>query len=170
MVGGSNKKIGDEPFIEIKQRSPSGVIWYYCRRAGIYVIAAAVCYGAYRGVIEIIGTFENKAKYEAQYEVYRYSLCDLLIAEGLTNRDCIIPFDRRIDPQFPKDVEKVLNDALGTYGIRAELNEAYAGMSAEDIFQKMTFHRIAPDGSAITGSEVPLTEVSLAVNKYLKQK
>jgi hypothetical protein len=175
-VAGSRRsnKIRDTALIKVEE-SLWVRIWHYCRRVGIYyVVALAVIYAAYSAAKEVIGAFENKAKYEAEYEVYKHSLCDLLSSEGLTNRECGIPLDRRYDPKFPKDLERVLDNALNTNGIKADLNNAdfnnaHLFTHADEIFKKIEFHRVAPDGSVIAASEASLTDVSLAVNKYLKR-
>ena len=164
-------KLHESPYIRKKvEKSRWIYIWYDCL---LYIFALAVCYASYSAVKGVIGVFENQAKqakYEAEYEVYRHSLCDLLSSEGLTNRECRIPLDRMIDPEFPKDVERVLNNALHTNGIKATLNNVHFTLDINEIFIKFMFHRVAPDGSAIPESEASLTDVSLAVNKYLKRR
>ena len=163
-----NDKISDTPFIKVEE-SLWGDIWYYCRRVGIYIVAFAVCYAAYSAVKEVIGAFENQTKYEAEYEVYRHSLCDFLSSEGLSNRECHIPLDRLYDSKFPKDLERVLDKALLANGIKADLNKVRISMDTNEIFKNIMFHRVAPDGSAIVDREASLTDVSLTLNKYPKR-
>jgi hypothetical protein len=145
-----------------------------CYDCCLYIVAFVVCFASYSAVKTVIGVFENKAtqaKYEAEYEVYRHSLCDLLSYEGLTNRECGIPLERMFDPGFPKDVERVLNNVLHTNGIKAQWNNVHSSLlDINGIFRKFMFHRVAPDGSAIADSKASLTDVSLVVNKYLRQR
>ena len=163
-------KLNETPFIKKVEKRRWVNICYDCC---LYIVALVVCFASYSAVKAVIGVFENKAtqaKYEAEYEVYRHSLCDLLSSEGLTNRECGIPLERMVDPGFPKDVERVLNNVLHTDGIKAQWNNVHSCLDISGILRKLMFHRVAPDGSAIPESEASLTDVSLAVNKYLKRR
>jgi hypothetical protein len=163
-------KLNETPFIKKVEEKRLANICYNCC---LYIVAFVFCFASYSAVKAVIGVFENKAtqaKYEAEYEVYRHSLCDLLSSEGLTNRECGIPFERMIDPGFPKDVERVLNNVLHTDGIKAQWNNVHTCLDISGILRKLMFHKVAPDGSAIADSKASLTDVSLVVNKYLTQK
>lgn len=163
-------KLNETPFINKVEKSRWVNICYDCC---LYILAFVVCFTAYSAVKAVIGGLENKstqAKYEAEYEVYRHSLCDLLGSEGLTNRECGIPLERMIDTGFPKDVERVLNNALHADGIKAQWNSVHSSLDINGIFRKFMFHRVAPDGSAIADSKASLADVSLVVNKYLTQR
>jgi hypothetical protein len=164
-------KLHESPYIKKKVGKSRWI--YICYDCCLYIVAFVVCFASYSAVKAVIGVFENKAtqaKYEAEYEVYRNSLCDLLSSEGLTNRECGIPLERMIDPGFPKDVERVLNNVLHTDGIKAQWNNVQSSLDINGIFRKIMFHKVAPDGFAIADSKASLTDVSLVVNKYLTQK
>lgn len=164
-------KLNETPFIKKVEEKRWVNICYDCC---LYIVAFVVCFASYSAVKAVIGVFENKAtqaKYEAEYEVYRHSLCDLLSAEGLTNRECGIPLERMIDPGFPKDVERVLNNVLHTDGIKAQRNNVHPHLlDINGIFRIFMFHKVDLDGSAIADTKASLTDVSLVVNKYLRQR
>lgn len=164
------KRIGDEAFSDVKPVTLWDDILHLCRRLVIYIFAAGAGYAAYYGFTTVMNLYESQEKYDAEYQVYRSSVCGLLMAEGFADRECSIPIDRKIDPNYPKNLEGVFNRALNTYGISADLSNVYGDSSEEYIFQKINFHKMTANGSIIAGSKVSLKEVSAAIDGYLKRK
>jgi len=164
-------KISETPAIKIKEPSLLADIWYYFRRVVIFTaVAATMGYAAYWGTKEFINLYDQQQNREEEYRVYKQSLCDLLSAKGLANRECNIPFEKMIDSNYPKDIERVLNSVLLTSGIKADLKDVHAFANTDDIFKKITFYKLEPSGSVTPERKAPLADVSSAVNKYLQKR